>query len=123
MRTFAAGAAAVVLLAGCSDGAADTDKGLRDSVESYSLAYLAGDGQTAWDLLSARCQKRITPAQMREMSIRAVLLFGPHEISKYEADVQGTLARVTYSYVDAASINQTSEPWTKEGGIWRQDDC
>ena len=132
VRTALATVAVAALLVGsaaCGGGGgaagatADTDEGLKNNVKSYSLAYLAGDGQTAWDLLSARCQKRITLAQMKEMTATAAVTFGQHEISTYEADVHDTLARVTYTYADAASINQDSEPWVKESGTWKQDDC
>ncbi|SNY69354.1 hypothetical protein [Paractinoplanes atraurantiacus] len=40
----------------------------------------------------------------------------------YSAKVTGDLARVTYTY-SVKAINQESEPWTREGGDWHQDDC
>jgi len=40
----------------------------------------------------------------------------------YDADIAGDMARVTYTF-DLAAINQDSEPWVRESGVWRQDDC
>jgi hypothetical protein len=45
------------LLIGCNAGPTTTPAGaVEDAVRSYSSAYLRGDGQKAYDMLSARCK-------------------------------------------------------------------
>jgi len=43
-------------------------------------------------------------------------------ITGYDARITGDLAQVTYAY-DVPALDQTSEPWTREDGAWKQDDC
>lgn len=96
---------------------------LKAAVRSYSDAYLGGDAQTAWDLLSNRCRQRLTMAQMRTLTSGAQELYGRLDIVNLTIDdMSGNLARVTYTY-PVAKLNQTQEPWVKENGKWREDDC
>lgn len=43
-------------------------------------------------------------------------------ISSYEANISDDIALVTYTY-DVPALNQTSEPWVREGDAWKNDDC
>jgi hypothetical protein len=53
----------------------------------------------------------------REDDLRHVL-----PIVSYDAQVSGDHARVTYTY-DVAALNQDAEPWVREEGFWKTDDC
>ena len=102
-----------------ADGRAD----LEAAVRAYSAAYLGGDGAAAFDAMSARCQQRIGRDQMIGVANAAKVQYGEQEIATLTVDaMEGTLARVTYTYEDHV-LDQTSEPWVKESGQWREDDC
>lgn len=95
---------------------------LEAAVTAYSDAFLSGD-MAAYDLLSQRCRDRTDKAAFRAILDQAKELYGsPLTIQTYEAEVSGDLARVTYTY-EASALNQDSEPWVREGGEWRNDDC
>ncbi|SDH14690.1 hypothetical protein [Klenkia brasiliensis] len=97
--------------------------GLRDAVQSYSNAFLTGDAVAAYDLFTVRCKDRTSLAQFTGIVAAASQLYGSAlPITSYSAEVSGNLARVTYTY-DVSAINQTSEPWAREEGQWKQDDC
>ena len=105
-----------------ADDAAPTPE-LRDAVQAYSDAFLTGDSDTAYALLSARCQERIAADEFSSAVTMAGAQYGdPLAFDTYSEDQQGTMARVTYTYSDAPEINQDSEPWVNEDG-WKQDDC
>ena len=116
----------IAVVAGCS-GDAETAPGhtsddLRYAVQAYSDSYLTGD-IAAYELLSARCQERFTIAQFHGLLAAAESAYGVSlPLRTFAADVSGDLARATYTY-DVAAIDQQAEPWTREGGQWKQDDC
>ena len=43
------------------------------------------------------------------------------DLPKQYTETTNTLL-LTYTY-DVVAINQTAEPWVREGGSWREDDC
>jgi hypothetical protein len=43
-------------------------------------------------------------------------------IKSFDAQISSDLARATYTY-DVPALNQTKEPWVREGGAWKEDDC
>lgn len=95
---------------------------LKSAVTSYSDAFLTGD-IAAYDLLSKRCRDRTSRNYFLGILIGAEDAYGSAlPIKTFKADIQGTLARVTYKY-DVVAINQDSEPWVKENGAWKNDDC
>lgn len=111
----------VVALTAC--GGRNDEDPLRKAVQRYSDAYLAGDAGTAYSLLSGRCQNRVSRSAFSELARGAKKLYGAKQpLKTFKADINGTQARVTYTY-SVSAINQTGEPWVKESGEWRQDDC
>lgn len=104
-------------------GTPDATAELRAAVEAYSRAYLSGDAETAYRLLSRRCRERLSRAEMSALTSAAQDLYGGADITSYEAKTSGEFARVTYRYEDYPAIDQESEPWVFERGSWRQDDC
>lgn len=92
-------------------------------MQTYSDAFLGGEPVKAYEVFSARCKKRVSLSEFTGIVTAAGDLYGSAlAIRSYEAQVSGDLARVTYTY-DVPALNQMSEPWAREGGAWRQDDC
>ncbi len=116
----AQGTSSAAAASASSDLAAES---LRTAVSAYSDAYLSGAGRAAWDLLSKRCQVRLSVEEMQSETATAKQLYGPVKITSFSVDeLSGNLARVTYTY-PVPALNQTSEPWVRESGQWREDDC
>ena len=96
---------------------------LEKNVRAYSEAYLGGDSDAAWDLLSERCQDRLSRPQFNGLVAGAEPLYGDPELRNIDVDeLSGSLARVTYTF-DDPRLNQMMEPWSFEAGSWRIDDC
>ena len=146
ISTSAIALASLLTLAGCgegaqSDGAApdgtpsassspspvtpetpDPTDELKQAVQAYSDAFLTGDVK-AYDLFSERCQDRTNKNEFIGILAAAKSAYGSAlPLKSIDADVSGDLARVSYTYPIEA-INQDSEPWVREGGTWKQDDC
>jgi hypothetical protein len=106
-----------------SASADDSATALRTAVQAYSDAYLTGKSSTAYALLSARCRKRMSNSAFSALTSAAETMYGSAlPIRSFDADVSGDLARVTYTY-DLKAINQDAEPWVREDGKWKEDDC
>jgi len=91
-------------------------------VRSYSAAYLAGDGQGAWELLSERCRERLSVDTMTALAGEAARRYDGPEMTSLSVEVSGDLGRATYSFT-VGEINQDREPWAREHGAWHNDDC
>ncbi|MFD4642471.1 nuclear transport factor 2 family protein [Lentzea sp. NPDC058436] len=103
--------------------AAPDNTALEQQVRAYSTAFLAGDGDAAYDLLSQRCKERNTRPNFVTLVQQAGTTYGPQEMRSLKVDqAAGDLARVTYTY-DRAELDQRGEPWVRESGVWRIDDC
>lgn len=101
----------------------EMDAELRAAVQTFSDGFLAGQPVEAYELFSARCQDRVSLSYFTGLVTAAKLTYGSAlPLRSYQAQVSGDLARVTYTY-DVPALNQTDEPWAREGGQWRQDDC
>lgn len=104
-------------------GASDRQDELQTAVTAYSDAFLTGDGATAYALLSERCKDRLPEPRFTAEVQQAGQLYGSAlPLESYHAEVSGDLARVTYTY-SVSAINQDREPWVRESGQWREDDC
>jgi hypothetical protein len=99
-----------------------SEAALQVAVKAYSDAFLTGD-PAAYDLLSGRCQERLSRSRFTAMVAAAKQLYGSAlPFTSYVAKASGDMARVTYTY-DVSAINQSREPWVFENGAWREDDC
>lgn len=99
------------------------DEALRVAVQTYSDAFLDGDPVEAYEVFSARCKAEVSLSFFTGIVTAAKMTYGSAlPIQTYEAQVDGDLARVTYTY-DVPALNQSAEPWVREDGVWRQDDC
>ncbi|WP_439660791.1 hypothetical protein ACSHWB_04340 [Lentzea sp. HUAS TT2] len=67
-------------------------------MRAYSTAFLAGNGDVAYDLLSQRCKERNTRPNFVMLVQQAGALYGPQEMRSLKVDqAAGDLARVTYT--------------------------
>ncbi|MGY2079882.1 hypothetical protein [Modestobacter sp. SYSU DS0657] len=99
------------------------DEALRTAVQGYSDAFLGGDPATAYDYFSARCQEQVSLSYFTGIVMAATQVYGVALlITSYDAEVSGDLARVSYTY-DVTALDQAAEPWARENGAWKQDDC
>lgn len=96
---------------------------LRAAVTTYSDAFLSGDSATAYAILSERCKARTDEVAFASIVKSAAATYGaPLPFATYDAEVNGSQARVSYTYAVPA-INQSQEPWAYEESKWHQDDC
>ncbi|MCO1597642.1 hypothetical protein M8C17_21045 [Micromonospora sp. RHAY321] len=103
--------------------APDGQKELRQAVLAYSDAFLDAKPTVAYDLFSARCKDRVTLSEFTGMLAAAKQIYGKAmPLKTFDAQISGDLARATYTY-DVPALNQTKEPWVREDGKWKQDDC
>lgn len=114
---------ALAACGGGGDSRSDQTDAIRKAATTYSDAFLSGDADAAYGALSARCKDRIGEVEFTSVVQAAKDTYGSAlKFKTFEAEVNGRQARVTYTYAISA-INQTDEPWVKEDGRWRQDDC
>lgn len=115
-------------LAACSgadsdEAEPDTQAALQQAAQDYSDAYLTGDAEAGYLLLSDRCKERMSESEFSTLVEAAASIYGSAiEFKSFSADVNDEQARVTYTFPDNPEIDQEDEPWVDEGG-WRQDDC
>lgn len=122
MRYILSAAALVLTLAACGDDGTTGSSDLEAAVVTYSDALIAGDADTAYDLLSARCQETIGPDEFAVTVSQIADRYGDVSMTSYTEDVDRQLGIVTYRYDDPA-IDQEDQRWTSEGGGWRNDEC
>ncbi|MCB5180173.1 hypothetical protein [Streptomyces antimicrobicus] len=97
---------------------------LEAAVRAYSDAYFKPDGKAAYNTLSKRCQGKAGPPELFSTIVdKAAKAYGKQQIQTFRIDqLAGDMARVTYTY-SVPALDQTSQPWVKEGGAWRYDGC
>lgn len=94
------------------------------AVKAYTTAYFKGDADTAYATLSKRCAGKVTAADYSTAIEQAAADYGPdHAATDVQAEVSGTLARVTYKVAGLPKFDQESQPWAREGGTWKYDAC
>jgi len=97
---------------------------LEAAVAVYTAAYFAGDADTAYGMLSARCAKEITKDAYAGVVEQASADHGEdHPLSDVRAEVSGTTGRVDYKVTGLPKFDQQAQPWVLEDGAWKYDDC
>jgi hypothetical protein len=130
MKLWMTTAALLLALTACggddSDGGGggdDDSAAIKEAAQAYSDAFLTGDGDAAYALLSARCQERRTAGEFGAVVSMAAEQYGEAlEFKTFDAEMNDAQARVTYTF-EVAAINQADEPWVNEDGGWKNDDC
>lgn len=101
---------------------ADDSAELKQAVQAYSDGFLSGNAKT-YEMFSKRCQDRTNKNEFLGILMGAKSTYGSAlPLETFDADISDDMARVTYTY-SLAAINQAAEPWIREGGEWKQDDC
>jgi len=95
---------------------------LEDAVRAYTDAFLGGDEEAAYALLSERCHGEMASAQFKDIVDQAEATYGGESITSYAEKVNGNTATVTYELTDPV-LNQTNERWVLENGAWLNDEC
>lgn len=97
---------------------------LTAAVQAYTAAYFEGDAEAAYGALSERCQGKVTAEAYGAVVEQAKADYGPDQAATdVQADVSGTLARVTYRVEGLPKFDQKQQPWTREGDDWKYDAC
>lgn len=119
----------LTLGAGCSSSdppapekKAQTTPKLRKAVEAYTAAFLGGDAEAAYSLLTERCHGETAAADFKRIVDQAHAEYGNESILSYADKVDGQVATVTYELTDPY-LNQDNERWLLEDGTWHNDEC
>jgi hypothetical protein len=98
--------------------------GLDAAVRSYTTAYTDDDWADAWDLLSARCQRKVSRQEFHRRAAAVNARYGELGVTTLTINriSPGHHATVSYTF-KYPQINQKSEPWVYERRHWREDRC
>ncbi|KRD06259.1 MULTISPECIES: hypothetical protein [unclassified Streptomyces] len=97
---------------------------LKAAVAVYTASYFAGDADTAYGMLSARCAKKITKTAYSEVVKKASADYGAdHAVSDVQAEVSGKTGRAGYKVTGLPKFDQQAQPWVLEGDAWKYDAC
>ncbi|MFF6826725.1 hypothetical protein [Streptomyces longwoodensis] len=97
---------------------------LQAAIAVYTASYFSGDADTAYGMLSKRCQGTTTPASYKAVVAKAAADYGPdHQATDVHAKVSGTRAQVGYKVSGLPKFDQQGQPWALEGDAWRYDAC
>lgn len=131
MRTHTAAAALaatmLLTLTACStssDEKPDANKAaLLAAVTAYTADFFKPDAAGTYALLSARCQKTTSVADMKKILAASMLAYGTPKVKSTEVNqLDGNMARVTVHYVKPP-MPEKPQSWTRERGGWKFDDC
>jgi hypothetical protein len=102
---------------------AEDNRALKAAVTAYSDAFLTGNANVSYALLSTRCRAATPKANWDALLVQAKQAFGKAlPITTFEARVSGDRAQVSYTYA-LAKIDQHDQPWVRESGHWFDDRC
>ncbi|MBL1107365.1 hypothetical protein JK361_22625 [Streptomyces sp. 5-8] len=97
---------------------------VKAAVGTYTAAYFAADTDTAYGMLSARCAKAVDRASYAAELKQAKDMYGAdHPATDVQAEVSGTLARVSYGVKGLPALAQQAQVWKLEGDAWKYDAC
>ena len=109
---------------GGSDGTAAGDKAaLEKAYRDYIAAFLDGDGETAYALLSQRCQDKETLAEFTDIAQSAATIYGQVDYTIDSVTVNGDHGTVDATYAVEALNSSGGSTWLLEDGEWRSDKC
>ena len=120
-------AAVLLALTGCSSGSdsasADGKAALEKAYRAYIAAFLDGDGETAYALLSQRCQAKETLAEFTDIAQSAATIYGQVDYTIDSVTVDGDHGTVDATYAVDALNSSGGSTWLLEDGEWRSDKC
>ncbi|ALX05014.1 hypothetical protein [Aeromicrobium erythreum] len=95
---------------------------LEQAVVRYVDAFHGGRADDAYASLSARCRQELPFAEFQRMTRQATELDGDDPLRDVEVTADGARGSVSYE-LDVESLSQRDQPWVREDGTWRNDDC
>ncbi|MDX6208481.1 MAG: hypothetical protein QOF82_2082 [Frankiales bacterium] len=128
MRCYGVLAGVIVLATACGGGssapkAGSPEAALESAVRAYSAAVVGGDGASAFQLESERCQQVLDAGAANAQAAQAKANYAGATITKLAVDdLSGSKAHVTYSYANPI-LDQTKQGWLDESGAWHWDAC
>ncbi|MEO3851740.1 hypothetical protein ABGB09_29630 [Streptomyces sp. B8F3] len=98
---------------------------LEERVRAYTDAYFAPDADTAYEMLSQRCQDQINADAYATQLDQAAADYGQLAVETLTVDeVAGDMARVTYTVgLPKFDKQLVEQPWVRDGGQWQYDAC
>ncbi|MDT0342928.1 hypothetical protein [Streptomyces litchfieldiae] len=98
---------------------------LEESVRAYTEAFFAPDAETAYGLISERCQGAIELEAYAEQLDQAAADHGGLAVESFVVEqMEGELARVTYTVgVPEFDERLAGQPWRLQGDTWVFDAC
>lgn len=105
-----------------SSGASAEDE-LEEAYRAYIKAFLTGDGATAYQLLSQRCQESEPLSEFAAITESAAELYGEVDYTIDSITVDGDEGQVDATYAVEALNSGGGSVWVYEDGGWRSDKC
>lgn len=97
---------------------------LEESFRTYVDAFFTGDGATAYELLSERCQASQPLSDVAALAESAAELYGEVDYTIDSVTVNGNEGQVDATYaVEALNSGGGGSTWVLEDGTWRTDKC
>ena len=124
MRTLATAALLALALTACGDDGPSEDD-LRDRAETFYAAFFEADNDTAYPMLTDRCQGEYSEEQFGALLDTAVEIYGAVEVEIDSIKVDGNEGRIDATTgVPALDEPGDGEPqWVFEDGEWKSDAC
>lgn len=93
------------------------------AARAYASAFIAGDSDSAFDMLSRRCRDRVSSDELAAAVAAVALSYGDATLEQVTVTLTGNnVARVS-SRFDQPDLDQVDEPWVFEDGAWHNADC
>lgn len=96
---------------------------LEQAYRAYIKAFLTGDGATAYQLLSARCQEKEPLSEFASLAESAADIYGEVDYTINSVTVDGDKGSVDADYAVEALNSGGGSLWVHEGGGWHSDKC
>ncbi|MFF4607971.1 hypothetical protein ACFY12_35190 [Streptomyces sp. NPDC001339] len=97
---------------------------LKRAVADYTTAYFKPNADAAHAMLSKSCRAKVDKIVYAGVLRQAAKDYGQHKAVNIHVDqLAGNLARVSYDIEGLPKLNQTAQPWAREGSQWHHDSC
>ncbi len=100
---------------------------LETAFRSYQAAYLDGDGVRAWELVSERCQRKVSKSRVIQQARRYSTFFDGLDTTITEVEIRripdDALSATITSYAIGGTVVPYPDPWIVEDGEWHHDLC
>jgi len=108
------------------EGPAEADPAIVADLSAFIVAFYTGDGDTAWNAVSQRCQE-VVDRDFHRDAVTDLTLSAPRStVADISTVVEGDRAAVTYYVFDEAGVlfaPYFAQPWSFADGTWFWDAC